>query len=127
MWTKYAHADVWATMQHTERVVKFPPGLAVWGMPAEAPVWLAAGIQFHPLPLGSIMGPQGIPRPVDAFFAALELACATCHAKTVRVFGCEGWRGEEKWKRLALALIWKSASVYGVEVQRPHLATRSFR
>jgi hypothetical protein len=126
-WCKKNRADVWATERRTERVAKFPPGLVVWGPAVDAPVWLAAGIQFHPLPEGLVVGPGSVPRPADAFFRALELACETCHAKTVRVFGCEGWRGESRWKRMALGVIWRQASAHGIEIQRPYLSSPALR
>jgi hypothetical protein len=127
-WCKKNRADIWAYAdQPVRRVAAFPASLVVWGLPGDERVWLAAGVQFHALPDGSIMGDQGIPRPADAFFRALELACETCHAKTVRVFGCEGWKGDDRWKRSALGKLWRDASAHGVEIQRPYLPSQRLR
>lgn len=125
-WCRSHHADVWSTAQRTTAVKSFPPGLVVWADPLDEIVWLAAKVQFHALPQGSVMGPGGVPRPADAFFRALHVACSI-GAKTVRVFGCEGWKGDERWKRNALARLWLAGQTAGVDVQRPGLHSLKLR
>lgn len=118
-WTKGNRADVYATASVAEVVEKFPPSLVVWAPLESGPAWRAAGIQWHPLQFGAVMGPYGVPRHGGAFFAALDLACERLGAKQVRVFGASSWaRGPQRWKRWALANCMRLGGAAGVAIER---------